>query len=43
MYVLLPEEYSCIGKCEDVFVDLICEMGWLRDLNKVVDNLPEIR
>ena len=34
-------DFFARGKCEDVFLDLICELGWLQDLNEVVDNLPE--
>ncbi|KAL9184712.1 hypothetical protein ACHAXT_012682 [Thalassiosira profunda] len=29
------------GNCDDVFLELITEMGWLEDLSKVTDNLPE--
>ncbi|KAL7553021.1 hypothetical protein ACHAWF_016902 [Thalassiosira exigua] len=29
------------GNCDDVFLDLICELGWLQDLNEEADNLPE--
>ena len=29
------------GSCEEVFLDLITELGWLEDLNRVIDNLSE--
>ena len=36
-----PErDFFAQGKCDNVFLDLICELGWLQDLNEEVDNLP---
>jgi len=34
-------DFFAQGNCDDVFLDLICELGWLQDLNEVVHNLPE--
>lgn len=41
-YGPIPErDFFAQGSCDDVFLDLISELGWLSDLNEVVDNLPE--
>ena len=34
-------DFFAQGYCDDVFLDLIVELGWLQDLNEVIDNLPE--
>lgn len=34
-------DFFAKGNCDDVFLDLICELGWLQDLTAVTDNLPE--
>ena len=34
-------DFFAQGDCDNVFLDLICELGWLKDLNEVADNLPE--
>ena len=33
-------DYFAQGYCDEVFLDLICDLGWLEDLNEVADNLP---
>lgn len=34
-------DFFARGNCDDVFLKLICELGWLKDLNKLKDNLAE--
>ena len=34
-------DFFAQGNCDNVFLDLICELGWLQDLNEGVDNLPQ--
>ena len=34
-------DYFAQGNCDEVFLDLIAELGWFQDLNKLVDNLPQ--
>ena len=34
-------DYFAQGNCDEVFLNLITELGWLQDLNEVVDNLPQ--
>ena len=29
------------GSCDEVFLDLVTELGWLEDLNEAINNLPE--
>ena len=35
-------DFFAEGNCEDVFLDLICELGWISDLERERDNLPEL-
>mmetsp|Transcript_3655 Transcript_3655/g.6683 ORF Transcript_3655/g.6683 Transcript_3655/m.6683 type:complete len:333 (-) Transcript_3655:281-1279(-) len=37
----VERDFFAQGNCDDVFLDLICELGWLPDLKEVVDNLPK--
>mmetsp|Transcript_10987 Transcript_10987/g.13627 ORF Transcript_10987/g.13627 Transcript_10987/m.13627 type:complete len:329 (+) Transcript_10987:85-1071(+) len=34
-------DYFAKGMCDEVFLDLMCELGWLSDLSEIVDELPE--
>ena len=34
-------DFFAQGNCDSVFLELICELGWLNDLNKEADNLPK--
>ena len=34
-------DYFAQGNCDEVFLNLITELGWSQDLNEVVDNLPQ--
>ena len=34
-------DFFAQGNCDNVFLELICELGWLNDLNKEADNLPK--
>ena len=35
-------DFFAQGNCEDVFLDLIDELGWISDLKRERDNLPEL-
>mmetsp|Transcript_61555 Transcript_61555/g.71931 ORF Transcript_61555/g.71931 Transcript_61555/m.71931 type:complete len:576 (-) Transcript_61555:87-1814(-) len=34
-------DFFARGYCDDVFLDLICHLGWLSDLEKFAEDLPE--
>lgn len=34
-------DFFADGNCDDVFLELICALGWLQDVNAVIDNLAE--
>ena len=37
-----PErDFFAQGNCDNVYLDLICELGWLEDLSQEVNNLPQ--
>jgi len=34
-------DYFAQGNCEEVFLDLICELGWFDDVVKILNELPD--
>jgi len=37
---LNKRDFFACGNCDEVFLDLICQLGWLDDIEKYLDDLP---